>query len=205
MNFKSKGVLSLALIAAAAFSNAAINYNNIVATVTYDGGTAENLTVIQDGNSITFMPPPMMLVSSIGPHSSAVIDISYDVQTDVAINGINLIFTGLTMGDGQVGYSETVKNNIGGVIASTGNLIFNAGPFVHEELLGFGSVMEYSVEKQFTLSLGLENVDLNGVTPIYSAASIGLIEQNAVPEPATLGAVGVGLFGILARRRRKQN
>ena len=41
MHFGSKGVLSLAFIAAAAISSANLNYNNIVATVSYDGKQLE--------------------------------------------------------------------------------------------------------------------------------------------------------------------
>lgn len=201
MHPSPKAFLSLAFLAAAAFSSAAINYNNIVATVTYDGGSAENLTVIMDGNSITFVPPPTMTVSSLGPHSSAVIDITYGVQSDVAINGINLIFTGATTGNGRVGFSEIVKNNVGGVVASTGLLDAGDGPFVGEYFLGFGSLMEYTVEKQFTLDLGVNSI-VPG-QPVLSTASIGLIEQNAVPEPFTMGALGVGVLGLLARKRRK--
>src|SRR5689334_1668113 len=129
MHPSPKAFLSLAFLAAAAFSSAAINYNNIVATVTYDGGSAENLSVVIDGNSITFVPPPAMMVSSLGPHSSAVIDITYGVQSDVALNGIDLIFTGETIGSGQVGFNEIVRNNVGGVIASTSDVISGGGPF----------------------------------------------------------------------------
>ena len=201
MHFGPKGMLSLALIAAAAVSSASINYDNIVATVTYDGGSAENLTVVQDGNSITFTPPPLMMVSSIGPHSSAVINISYDVTADKAINGINLIFTGLTEGNGVIDFSEIVKDGLGGVIASTGDTISGSGPFVGEYFIGFAGQEKYSVEKTFTLGLG--GIQTLGIDQGFSFASVGLIEQNAVPEPATLGAVGVGLFGLLARKRRK--
>jgi hypothetical protein len=201
MHFGTKGVLSVAFIAAAALSNASINYNNIVATVTYDGGSAENLTVVQDGNSISFVPPPPMIVGGGTGHNTAVINISYDVQADKAINGIDLIFTGFTFGNGSVDFTETVKDGFGSVIASTGDTHTGDGSFVGEYFIGFASQNQYSVEKTFTLDTG--QFQELGLSQNFGAASVGLIEQNAVPEPATLGAVGVGLFGLLARKRRK--
>lgn len=201
MNFKSRGLLSFALIAAAAISSASINYNNIVATVTYNGGSAQDLTVLVDGNSITFMPPPPMIVTSVGPNTSAVITISYDVTSDKGINGLDLIFTGSTFGTGFVDFSETVKDSGDNTIASVSGS-HNTGPFVEEDFLSFanGGETAYSVEKTFTLGVGqIQNFG----QPTFGSASVGLIEQNAVPEPVTLGAVGVGLFGLLARKRRK--
>ena len=200
MHFGSKGVLSLAFIAAAAMSSASLNYNNIVATVSYNGGPAQNLTVLIDGNSITFNPPPTMIVSNVGP-TSAVVNISYDVTSSKGINGLDLIFDGFTDGSGQVNYSEVVKDGGSNVIASTsGTESGNNNTFVKEDFLSFsnGAETAYSVNKEFDLNLG----NTPGVLS-PGVASLGLVEQNAVPEPVTLGAVGVGLFGLLARKRRK--
>ena len=203
MHLGSKGVLSLAFIAAAAISSANINYNNVVATVTFDGGTAQNLTWSTNGNSITFNPPPTMIVSDApGQPTSAVIDISYDVTSSKGLNGVDLIFTGLTQGNGTINYDETITANNVTIASTSGTKSGDGGPFVQEDFLNFndGSHTAYSVTKEFNLNLG-DNQALLLQNP--SVASIGLIEQNAVPEPATLGAVGVGLFGILARKRRK--
>jgi hypothetical protein len=200
MHFNSKGLLSLAIVAAAAISNASINYNNIVATVSYDGGATQNLTVIQDGNSISFVPPPPMIVSTVGPFS-AVVNISYDVTTDKGINGLDLIFTGSTMGTGRVDYSETVKDSGLNTIASVSNSKTGDGAFTQEDFLKFanGGETSYSVSKTFDLNLGQTTLGQQ----TFSSASIGLVEQNAVPEPASMTALAIGGFGMLARRRRK--
>lgn len=203
MHFGSRGVFGLAFIAAAAVSSAAINYSDVVATVSYDGGPSQNLTFIEDGNSITFNPPPTMIVSNGGP-SSAVVSISYDVSSSKGLNGVDLIFDGTTKGTGTIDYSELIKNGATTLASTSGTVDGTNGPFLKEDDLKFsgGAQTSYSVTKTFDLSIG--NVAAPGIFQGNgSSASIGLIEQNAVPEPVTLGAVGVGLFGLLARKRRK--
>lgn len=203
MNTISKGVLSLAVFAAAAISSADLNYSNVNATITFDGTTTYDLKVDTNGNSIDFsaLDMPMYVATANSQYSSAVINISYDVNADKGINGLELVFTGFTFGNGNVGFDETVKDNQGNTLDSVSGLKFGNNAFVESDSLDFGgSYTQYSVEKNFTLNLGLQT---SGLTQRASLASVGLIEQNAVPEPATLGAVGVGLFGIMARRRRK--
>ena len=205
MHFGSKGLVSLALIAAAAISSANINYSNITATVTYNGGSAQDLTVLQDGNSITFLPPPPMIVGYTGGPTSAVINISYDVTSSKGINGLDLIFTGSTTGTGSIDFSESVFDGSQNLIGSvSGTKSGTNGGFVEEDFLKFsnGAETSYSVTKEFDLNTS--NLQQFGISlNPNNTASIGLIEQNAVPEPVTLGAVGVGLFGLLARKRRK--
>lgn len=204
MNTVSKGVLSLAVLAAAAISSADLNYSNVNATITFDGTHTYDLKVASNGNSIDFsaLDYPMYVASANSQFSSAVINISYDVTSEKGINGLELVFTGFTFGNGNVGYNETVKDSGGNTLDSVSGLKSGNNAFVESDSLDFGgSYNAYSVDKSFTLNLG--GLQTAGLGQTASLASVGLIEQNAVPEPATLGAVGVGLFGLVARRRRK--
>jgi len=208
MILNTKGVLSLGLIAAAALSQASLSYSNIVATVTFDGTTTYNLNVLQDANSITFTSvPPMLVTTQNGFAHSAVVNISYDVNSSKGINGLDLIFTGQTLGNGNVGFEENVFDGSSNLIATVSGNKNGNNAFTEEDFLSFqgGAQNFYSVNKSFTLDLtGPQNETVHnfGISQVPSMASVGLIEQNAVPEPATLGAVGVGLLGLLRRRRK---
>lgn len=207
MNLISKGVVGLTLLSAAAMSSATLSYSNIDATITFDGTHTFDLTVNHYGNTIDFTAGslPMYVDSVSSTYKSAVINISYDVNSQKSINGLGLIFTGFTLGQGNIGYSETVTGAGNVVLASVSGNKSGNNPFVESDFLNFGSGQTaYSVDKQFTLNLSQISGHAPGETnPGASLASIGLIEQNAVPEPASLGAVGVGLLGLLTRRRRK--
>jgi len=214
----------LSLVAAAAvfaqMANAAFTYDVLQASITYQDGHSSDLNWDTGGgsNSITFTAPttgdaagPMGVGDGFwtgNGHAAADITIIYTVVSDVAINSIDLIFTGEVQNLGTVGYSELVESwspggGSGSILASTSGLVKGSGfsggtdgEFTQETALNFGSTFTYKVKKTFTLA------DLDA-TPNLSLAKIGLIEQNAVPEPATMGALAMGALGLLARRRRK--
>lgn len=198
----------------AQMASATLNYNVLQASVVFNTGETSNLNVDTNGNSIDFTAGDIPLFIGDGAYtannrSQATITIIYTVTSDKALTGLDLIFTGQSFGMATVGYSELVENwsengGAGSIIASTDGFYNGAGlggsntPFTNSTSLTFdgGPVFSYKVKKTFTLA----DLDSN---PNASFASIGLIEQNAVPEPATMGALAMGALGLLARRRRK--
>lgn len=204
-------IAGVAVFAQAAF--ATINYNVLEADVAYNNGDSNNLNVVTNGNSITFTSVPPVGVGdgfwTGNGHAAATVTIIYTVTSDKCLTGLDLIFTGSATGAAEVGFTELVENwnpqsGSGTVLASTSGVYKGGGlaggtdgGFSNETGLDFGGcVFSYKVKKTFTL-LDLSN------NPADSAATLNLVEQNAVPEPASMGALAIGALGLLARRRRK--
>lgn len=208
-------IAGVAVIAQAAFAD--LNFNVLSATVAYNNGDTQALNVDQSGNSITFGAGNAIGVGDgFTPqgHDAATVTIIYTVsQKDntpfTGVNGLDLIFAGSAANLGEVAYSELVEHwsptgGAGTVIASTSGVYkgggFSGGTdggFNNETFLDFGgTVGSFKVKKTFTLL----DLDQN---PANSSATLNFVEQNAVPEPASMGALAIGALGLLARRRRK--
>lgn len=195
---KARGLLVLGLVVTAALARADLVFSNIEATVTFDNQTTFDLDVDENGHEIDFTAGSVpIFISSESEFSTAFVEISYDAfSTGVAINQLDLIFSGWTMGGGEIRYSEAVFDSEDNEVARVEGLVDGDTPFVQADTLTFDGLNEYSVVKTFTLVLGPND---NGA----SIASMGIVEQNAVPEPATMGALAIGALGLLARKRRK--
>jgi len=198
----------------AQMASATLSYNVLNASVVFNTGETNNLTVNHVGNTIDFTAGTIPLFVGDGAHTAngrdaAVVTIIYTVTSDKPISGLDLIFSGTAFGQASVGYSELVEEwsqggGAGSIIAQTSGHYDGAGiggsnsPFTNETALNFsqGGEFSYKVKKTFTLA----NLDSN---PASSFASLNLVEQNAVPEPASMGALAMGALGLLARRRRK--
>jgi len=201
MTVLNRGATMLVGLGLAIAAHASINYSNITATITYEDNTSQVLDFNTGNNSIDFFSNgTAMLVGTGTNHTSATINISYDASSTSNLNQMDLLFTGSTAGSGTINFNEQVfdNNNNNSLLGSVSGSKTNDSAFLQDDVLSFNAnSTNIHVDKTFTLDLsGLQGSSGN-------FASVGLIEQNAVPEPGSMAALAIGGIGLLARRNRK--
>jgi len=203
----------IALIAIAPAANAGITFNVEQADIVFNTGQTEALSYTVSGSKIDFTAPttagslPLTVGDGAyagGGRSNASLVILYTATSTTAVTSLNLTFAGTVFNEAAVSYSEYVESadgsstlgSVSGIVTGAG-LGGSNGAFVQNNTIDFSSAAtSFKVKKSFDL------IDLDSA-PSSSYASIGYIEQNAVPEPASLGALGIGVVALFARRRRK--
>jgi len=201
MSVIRRGCFAILVLASAVAAHADLTYSNIDATITFEDSSVSNLTVLQNNNGLDIFAgdAPMYVASVNSTHTSATVNISYDATSTTTVNGLNLMFSGMTLGLGTIGYTETVFDMSHNVLTTTSGTLSGNSAFIENDPLVFGNTNAFHVEKTFTLNLTGQQPGV----PQASLASLGVIQQNAVPEPASMGVLAMGAIGLLARRRRK--
>jgi hypothetical protein len=139
--------------------------------------------------------------------NAAIATILYEVNTNdqPAVGAIGMVINYTVFEKGRIGWTETVEDDGGNVVGvATGSFLGSSysggadGSFSFNGVLNFSRALNrFKVKKSFFLDTG------DAGNPTTSIAAVGLVEQNLVPEPTTIAAIGFGLAALAARRRKK--
>ncbi len=141
------------------------------------------------------------LVGDAQPLRFGTINITYEAKSPTAmvLNELKLSATTLLLGSGHLRVVETIEDVVNpGVIASFSKDYY-AGTFAIAENIVFSRQSTHIKVKK---TIFMDAFD----TQALDLAGVGLVEQNIklVPEPGTMMAIGLGIAGLAARRRRNR-
>lgn len=194
MKFKFLASTIIALAMTAAVATADVTFSNVVIR----GSLATGASYVTGPFDIDFIFPDAIVGDVVAPRRVGSIVITYEAQSDDLLvqDQLTLLALGALRGSGTIFFNEVVEDLVNpGVIASYNVVLDSNSQLPHEATLTFSRPSTHVKVKKTAILTAIDSID----SAIEDLASIALIEQRFVPEPAALVLLMAGL--PLFRRR----
>ncbi|MBK8915928.1 MAG: hypothetical protein IPM64_15270 [Phycisphaerales bacterium] len=178
-----------AIAVASAAANAAVTFSNVVIR----GSLSAGASAATGASDIDFTLPNAAVGDSL-PSRTGNIVITYEANSTEALTQNLLVLSGALAGSGTIFFNEVVEDLINPGIIATYNVVLSANDQLpHNATLNFSRPSTHvKVKKTIVLSAVPD-------TTAFDLASVVLVEQRLIPEPAAALLLLVGL--PLMRRR----